>query len=167
MTARAALVLVLAGCGDNLSGSTRDAAVACAATFSGNFAETATADSCAMLVGPTTTDDATLQLAVPTTTLPPSVMVTIDLGASPSLGTYSPETVASWVARGVQHVGNGVCVYNAGSSAVPTGSFELRLDALDAASGSAHGELALVLTVLGYPETDCGEVDTEQIDLRF
>jgi hypothetical protein len=163
VTARAALVLALIGCGDNHT-PTVDApppAIPCVATFSGNFAETANADSCAMLAS------GTLDLAIPTTTLAPSVMASFDLGASPSPGTYSPETVPTWSARGVQRIGGGACLYAAGNAAVPTGRFELVLDAVDLAAGSAHGTLSLTQFVLAFAGTDCGASDTEQIDLQF
>lgn len=159
MTRRWALLIAFAGCGDNIAPTdAAPAALACTATFTGNFALQTTADSCAMLAS------GSLQLTIPAMPLRDPLNASFDLGASPSPGAYSPDSVGSWTARGVQQVGNGVCVYNAGATAVPTGSFTLQLDAVDPA---AHGSLQLVMYVLAYPGTTCGTADTEQLDLQF
>ncbi len=168
MTARGALVVAvaLAGCGDNVKrDGLADASAGCTATFGGNFAETSSSDACAS-VAVDGAGDATLALTIPTTTLPPSLKVTIDLGASPSPGSYSSDTVTSWSARGVQDVGNGVCLYSAGTTAVPTGSFALQLTGV-AAGGELHGTLMLTIYVLAFPGTDCGSGDIETVSIAF
>lgn len=162
MTARAALaILALGACGDNAAprdAGAPDASDACTATFSGNFAEMSSGQLCATLA-----EDGTLAVAVPSMTLSPPLKLTVDLGASPSRGHYSSDAVASWSARGVQAIGNGVCVYNAGSQAVPTGELELDLEAIQ----PVHGTLQLTLYVLAFPGTDCGVADTESVVVRF
>lgn len=141
-------------------------AASCAAQFSGNFAEVATADACATL----TTDgsgDTLLDLAIPSAMLAPGVSAAFGLGLSPSPGMYSSESLALWSARGVQTVGTGACVYNAGATAVPPGYFAMTLDSLDAVAGAAHGSLSMTLWVLAYPGTNCGAGETEQVELQF
>ena len=164
-------LLVLAACGDNLTvpidaAVAPDAAIHCAAAFSGNFVETSAADACAV-VSRDAAGRVTLALAVPTTTLAPSLMVTIDLGPAPLAGFDSSETTATWAARGARLVGTGACIYAAGSMAVPHGSFALTLTSIDTAVGSAHGDLQLALFVLSSSATDCGSDDTERLDLAF
>jgi hypothetical protein len=144
--------------------STPDASGACVAQFSGDFTETATAGSCATI----TVDgsgDTTLALAIPSTAVPSGVASSFDLGESPAPGTYSSDSITTWSARGVRTLGNGACVYSAGATAVPQGSFAMTVDAIDAAT--AHGSLSLTLWVLAYPGTDCGADNTEQVQLQF
>lgn len=149
-------------CGDNARPAvTADAAGGCTATFTGNFGESSAAPTCATITTGSGSDT-TLELAIPSQMLPPSVTVDVDLGATPSPGHYSSATVSSWTARGVQHVGNGVCLYNGGSTAVPTGSFEL-----DLASIAGHGTLTTTLYVLAFPATECGAGDVEMIHVGF
>jgi hypothetical protein len=157
------LLIAFAACGDNTAGpsTTPDAFTGCSATFSGNFAETSTADQCATMT------DAKLELMIPTTTLAAAVKVDIDLGSSVSVGSYSSDSVASWTARGVVYVGDLVCVYSAGATAVPTGDFALHVASVDAVSASVHGSLMMTIYVLAFPGTDCGDGDTERVDLRF
>lgn len=161
---RALLLLAVGACGDNLAtdAGAPDATVTCAATFSGNFAETSAASRCAA-VDP----DGTLALTIPSQTLPPSLDATIDLGASPSAGAYSSEVVSSWSARGIETVGSSVCLYNAGASAVPPGDFALRLDQIDTAAGVAHGAITMTIYVLPFPGTDCGDGDVEHVAVEF
>ena len=167
MTTCWALPIALAACGDNAA--ERDASVACSATFSGNFAEFSSADQCATLAagGSGSSADATLALTIPTSTLTPAVKMKIDFGPSVSDGSYSSETVSSWTAQGLRDVGQGACAYNGGATAVPTGDFALHVDSVDAATGSIHGAIAITLYVLAFPGTDCGDGDTERVDVRF
>ena len=150
------LLLVLAACGDNTV--VPDAApIACSATFSGDFSDHVAMPSCAMLTG------STFALTVPAAMLTTPLTVSIDLGASPSPGAYSPGNVGAWDARGVTTIAQqGACVYAAGNTVVPTGSFMLVLDTLD-----PHGSLALTQYVLGFPSTDCGTNDTEHVAISF
>jgi hypothetical protein len=156
-----ALAIVLAACGDNTAPHADAAPAGCVAVFTGNFTETSSPDACA------TVASGSLQLMVPTTTLGTTLAATFALGEAPTSGTYAPETIAAWAARADQRIGNGICVYSAGSAVVPHGSFELQLDAIDAAAGTAHGTLALVQYVLVFPSTECGQADTEHVDVRF
>ena len=166
---RALLLCALAACGDNALGvdaAVPDAAIRCAATFRGNFDASSTLDTCATA----TLDDrgrATLALAIPTSALDEPWTAQIDLGPLPASGRYVSSGVATWRASGVHRIGNGVCFYNAGTAAVPTGSFALTLDSVDVATTEVHGALAVVQYVLAYPSTDCGDADTEMIDVRF
>ncbi len=166
---RALVLIALAACGDNagkpVDAPGPDAATGCTATFTGNFAETGVFATCAMVAAGM--PDATLTFTVPTVTLGTSFAVTIDLGPAPSAGEYSSETVATWSARAVERVGDGPCLYNAGNTAVPHGSFDLELDALDVASNTSHGMLALTVYVLAFPSIACGTGDTEMLALRF
>jgi hypothetical protein len=141
-----------------------DAIAVCTAQFAGDFAESATAGSCATI----TIDgsgETMLALAIPSATLAPEVAASFDLGASPAPGAYSSDSVTTWSARGVQTIGTGACVYNAGTTAVPQGNFAMTLDAVDASS--AHGSLSLALWVLAYPGTDCGADNIEQVQVAF
>ena len=167
---RLALALVCGACGDN----TRPAAapdagpVPCVAHFSGNFAETSTSAACAMIAsGSDSPPQTSLTLAIPSTTLGEPLAVTIDLGSAPAPGDYAPESVPSWSARAFVNVGMGACVYLAGNTAIPQGSFALSLAEVDAKAGTAHGSLVLDQSVLAFPGTDCGAVDTERTDLTF
>ena len=168
-----AAYLVLAGCGDNahLAPDAPPPAhpdappppAACLATFAGNFAETISLGAdCAMLSGHTT-----LAFAVPSHHLDTSVEIQLDLGATPEPGMSSSESVASWSAMATQMIGNAKCIYIAGATAVPTGSFTITLDVLDVPAGTAHGDLALELAVLPGAETNCGPSNMETLDLAF
>jgi len=164
---------LLASCGDN-AGLPLDAsrpprpdasppAAACAATFSGNFAErVAMSPDCAMLSGQTT-----LTFAVPSYQPTATVAIAIPLGATPELGQYTSETVAAWSAMATVAIGDANCIYLAGATAVPPGSFTLTLDAIDVAGHTAHGRLVLELGVLPGAETDCGPSNAETLDLAF
>ena len=169
MTARAALLIALASCGDNLSAV--ETSARCTATFSGNFAESSTLDPCAIArLDTSAPGHTTLELTIPSTALGASLTAQLDLGVSPSPGAYSSRSVLSWSARAVQHVGDGVCLYGAGTSAVPAGSFELTLDTIapiDATTSAVHGALELVQYVLAFPSTDCGDGDTELVEIDF
>jgi len=159
----------LAGCGGSHAAPpdvAPDAAPACTATFSGNFAEVDAAATCASIVVDAQ-HDASLELALPVAALDAKLVVSIALGTAPAPGQISSDTVALWSAVATEHVGSGSCRYSAGASAVPPGSFALALAAIDVAAGTAHGTLALTLYVLTAPGTDCGPSDTEQVTLAF
>jgi hypothetical protein len=139
-------------------------ASACRATFSANFAETwAGPANCAQLA--TAAGDTTLQLAIPSTKLGTELAISFDLGASPTPGTYSTQNlVTPWSANATQELDMTACFYQAGTGAVPAGSFSLVLDALDP---HPHGKLDLTLYVLSRPYTYCGETNTEQVSVTF
>jgi hypothetical protein len=61
--------------------------------------------------------------------------VAIALGASPTVGDYSSETVHEWSAFGVARPG---CEYVAGSQSVPRGRFKLTLSALEIVDAGAQ-----------------------------
>src|SRR5262249_60945627 len=124
------------------------------ATFSAIFAESSTA--------PANCPTGMLAFSIPTHALAASLDVMIEL-PSPTAGPYSSETVATWSARAVQLIGNGICLYSAGNAVVPQGSFTLELDSVD----PAHGTLAITQYVLVYPATDCGDADTEMVRITF
>jgi len=154
------LALVLAGCGGGTTHGV-DAGpdappVACTAGFIGNFVD----DSTAAANCPTL-DGGTLAFSVPVAALGSTLDVSIQLGA-PTPGTYSSAGALTWSARAVQMIGNGICLYSAGDSVVPHGDFTLSLDDL-----APHGKLTLTQYVLVYPDTDCGDADTEQVLLTF
>ncbi|HEY1548030.1 MAG TPA: hypothetical protein VGG28_09420 [Kofleriaceae bacterium] len=157
-----ALLLALVACGGGPSASASaadarcgDAAVcgnACEASFSGNFAETSySAANC-----PTLGSD--LAFAIPSSTLGSDLAVSIAV-AGP--GTYSSETVATWTAVAARSIGDGGCVYSAGSDIVPTGSFTLELQ------GSDHGTLNLVLYVHALQSSNCGLASNEAVEVVF
>ena len=153
------LAIFLAACGSSPAAppdaAPPDAApIPCTATFSGNFDESST--------GPANCATGMLTFSVPTHALGAPLDVKIDL-PSPTAGSYSSETVATWSARAVQLIGNGICLYSAGNAVVPQGSFTLELDSVD----PPHGTLAITQYVLVYPETDCGDADTEMVRIAF
>jgi hypothetical protein len=155
------LALLLAGCGGGSSPPAVDAALdaspaACVAQLTGNFVETSMADANC----PTLTDGA-LAFSVPIAALASKLDISIQL-APPAPGSYSSAGALVWSARAVQLIGNGICLYSAGSDVVPHGDFTLALDSL-----APHGVLTLTQYVLVYPDTDCGDGDTEQIVLTF
>jgi len=56
----------------------------------------------------------------------------------------------------------GECIFQAGATAVPTGSFTLALD-----STAPHGTLRIVDYVLALRGTNCGPGDTETLTIAF
>jgi hypothetical protein len=165
-----ALLLLLAACGSSPAAKPDaplpDAAIACTAHFSGNFVETSTTDTCATITHPLATPDhAVVTLTVPTMTLGTSLAGTIDLGTAPSLGLYTSRTIESWRVRAAQRIGEGTCLYAAGSTEVPQGTFELTVT--DLADPDIHGTLDLTQFILGFPSTDCGDSDTEMVSIAF
>ena len=164
------ILLLLAACGDNAHApidAAPDAAGACTATFSGNFHEVATLPTCATVMpgDGDAADHSVLRLVLPSTTLAADFMIQLDLGTSAGPGGYSSATTTAWGARAIQRIGDGLCVYNAGADATPHGSFSASLTALDASS--AHGTTSLTLYVLTSPGSDCGDADTELVDVAF
>jgi len=169
-----AAYLLLVGCGDNAHlapdapppPSRPDAPpppADCAATLSGNFAETVPLPAnCATVSGTTT-----LAFSVPSVYLGTSIAIAIDLGATPEPGMYSSESVASWSAMATQMIGNAKCIYIAGPTSVPPGDFTMTLAAIDLGAGTAHGDLALQLALLPGAETNCGQSNMETLDLAF
>ena len=158
--------IALAGCGSTAAAidAAPDASTRCTAVFSGNFAETSVSDGCAT-TGMAENGDVTLVLMVPSTTLATSVAGLFDLGPAPTPGHYSQRTVTTWRVRAPQRIGDGTCLYAAGSMQVPQGSFDLMLTEIDAAG--VHGTLDLTQYVLGFPGTDCGDSQTEQLSLAM
>lgn len=158
MTARACLLLALAACGDDPPRPDAAApASSCVATFTGDFPDTTTTDNCATLTS------STLAFTLTTNRPEQPFQAMFELGSPPSPGTYTSETVASWMAQMVVYIGNSVCVCNAGNAATPQGNFTLELQAAD----PPHGSLHLVQYVLAYPGTVCGYGDIENIDVSF
>src|ERR1700690_3131355 len=152
------LAVLLAACGSTPVAIDGAAVIPppCTGAFTGNFTETATMADCAMQSA------SMLQLAMPSATLATTFQIAIDLGPSPSTGTYSSETVGAWSPSASAKVGNAQCVYAAGNAAVPSGSFSLTLDDL-----APHGKLDMGVYVLMPPFTSCGPQMTETIALRF
>jgi hypothetical protein len=167
--ARLIPVALLAACGSPAAkpdAPPLDAALPCVAQFTGNFTESSTAPSCAMITHTVSAPDHfTLALTVPSVTLGTSLVGSFDLGTAPSLGLYSSRTLEQWRARAAQRVGEGTCLYAAGSLEVPQGNFELQLTAL--ADPDVHGTLDLTQFILGFPSTNCGTVDTEMVTVSF
>ena len=163
------VLVLLAGCGSPAAKPDAppiDAAIPCTAHFSGNFTEDASPATCAMITHTVTAPDHfTLAISVPSVTLATAVAGTFDLGTAPSLGFYSSRTVPTWRMRAAQRVGEGTCLYAAGSQEVPQGNFELEVTAL--ADPAVHGTLDLTQFILGFPSTDCGDYDTEMVTVTF
>jgi hypothetical protein len=177
-----AILLALAACGDNAEPAKPDArpvpdsapAAACSATLTGNVAEvTATDALCPRLLPATTMDHTLIRFVVASHVMAANIGINIDLGAQPTAGEYSSETTPIWSALAIETAPvNGACIFTAGASSVPAGSFELHLDALDLAAGSAHGQLALLMFVLPRTteqgmQTDCGAGTTESVAITF
>lgn len=148
-------------------GSDQACGNACVASFTGNFdAETTGSANCATLSGSAGTNDVTLELGLGAgKDLDAPLMVSIDLSSAPTAGEVSSETTTSWSALGLREVGSGACVFSAGASGVPTGSFTMTLTSIDATS--AHGELVIEQFLQAQPGVDCGAGDTETVDARF
>jgi hypothetical protein len=155
------LLLALVACGGTSAATSDDARCgdaavcgnACEASFSGNFAELSySAASC-----PTLGSD--LAFSIPSTTIGSDLAVSIAIGGP---GTYSSETVATWTAVAARSIGDGGCVYSAGSDIVPTGSFTL-----DLANATPHGTLDLVLYVHALQASDCGTASNEAVEVVF
>jgi hypothetical protein len=150
-------------------------ATLCSAQFRGNTSDSvAFGDDCGTLgVAP----DAGAEGAYVLTFHGSGALVTeadiaIYLGATPTLGSFSAQSVSQWSAAGTSNKNPG-CEFRAGSAAVPMGSFTLTLTSLDLSSadaangGSAHGSLNAAMYVHAPPDTDCGAGETESIALAF
>lgn len=153
------MAILVAACGDNRHvPAVPDAPppAACTATYSGNLAETATADACVMLTG------TQLVAKLPSTRLDASLDFMIELGTTAIAGTYSSAAASGpWSASGTRTVDQQFCHYSAGSASAPHGSFTLVLDA------ALHGHLALETAVLADPFTNCGDPITLAVGLAF
>jgi len=166
-TGIAAIACVAIGCGDNSrpppDASMRPPPPPCVATFAGNFAETAElAPGCA-----TVSLAGAFALALPSMVLATTDEISIDLDAAPTIGNYSSETVRTWSAQATLRHGSDVCIYLAGSSAVPPGSFTMAISEVDDARHTAHGTLVVQQNVLAGAETSCGAGTTEQVTVEF
>ncbi len=163
-----------------LTACSSSSSASCTAQLTGNTTESATLSSnCGVVTFSPATDDAgadagsasdtyVLNLSANTKDIA-QVKVSIDLGASPAVGSFSSENVASWSLTAVSTNGES-CVYSAGTESVPVGSFTLTLKSVDVASGGtgqAHGTLALTAYVHAPPNADCGAGDTEDIVFDF
>jgi hypothetical protein len=155
-----AICCLLVACGDNSHEAvTVDAAPAtCSASFTGEFAATASGSAdCPNLV------DAALDFALPVQALGGSVLaIAIDL-PSPAPGSFSSETIDSWSASVFEAETNGGCLYRAGNAATPQGSFTLALDSIM----PLHGSLTMSLAILTLPGSVCGQIDTEIVTSTF
>jgi hypothetical protein len=121
----------------------------------------------------TTMGDTLIRFVVASHVLAANIGINIDLGAQPTASVYSPENTPIWSALAIETAPvNGACIFTAGASSVPAGSFELGLDALDLAAGTAHGRLSLLMFVLPRTteqgmQTDCGAGTTESVVVTF
>jgi hypothetical protein len=156
------LLLALVACGgtsaatapaDARCGDASTCGSACEASFTGNFAETSYSDANCPSAG------SALTFAIPSATIGNALAVSITVGGP---GTYSSETVADWTAVAARSIGDGGCVYSAGSDIVPTGSFTL-----DLVDSSPHGTLDLVLFVHALEASDCGPASNEAVEVVF
>jgi hypothetical protein len=174
----------LAACGDNNVPAAPDAAPfadsapigACSAMLTGNATETTTSDDlCPMLMpgAGASTGHTLLHFVVASKVLATNLGISIDLGTQPTASVYSSENTPVWAALAIETTPvDGACIFTAGASSVPAGSFELRLDALDLVAGTAHGELSLLMFVLPRTteqgmQTDCGAGTTESVVVTF
>jgi hypothetical protein len=156
-------VLALAACGGSSHPPGADApAGSCHVDLSGNFTESSDSTDACPTLAPDDTGHQVLAATVASTTLGTSFDISVDLGPMPATGLYSSETVATWNALAIQERGQGECIFQAGATAVPTGSFTLTLD--DAAP---HGTLRILNYVLALLGTNCGAGDIETLELRF
>jgi hypothetical protein len=150
-------------CGGGGAGGGGGAAIPCAARFVGNYDDLQDYHAqCASLVHGG--KSWTLDVDVDSPKLGGQTQIRIDLGASPTAGSFSSETLASWSAVAAE---SNSCAFEAGSQVVPTGSFSLTLTKIDTAAGVVHGTLEILQTVHAPPMTDCGKDDHEQIDVQF
>jgi hypothetical protein len=158
----AVLPAVVAACGSPEPAPCADAAVCdgmCIASWTGNFRDgSRAAANCAHLA-----PELALELQSPVIGSP--LVISIDLGAAPSAGMFSSETVATWSAVQARSIGNGACVYSAGDMVVPTGSFTLELASVD--GDAPHGHITIVQYVHAVEDTVCGTADTETVDAVF
>lgn len=130
---------------------------ACTATWSGNFADVATAATpCAAMTG------STLAITAPSSLLMMPLPISVEL-AAPVAGSYTPSNVTAWSASEVRMIVGNSCAFEAGSTVAPHGDFTLTL----ADAAAPHGTLALDLTVLAETASTCGTPLTEHLELAF
>jgi len=159
---RAALV-ALAACGGSSQPPAADAPPgSCHVDLSGNFTESSDTTAACPTLAPDDSGHQILAATIASTTLGTSFDITVDLGPTPAIGLYSSETVAAWNALAIQEHGQGECIFQAGATAVPTGSFTLTLD-----DTAPHGTLRILHYVLALLGTNCGPGDIETLELRF
>ena len=168
---RALIVIALSigACGDDVI-VPPDAAIECGASLRGNTAdEVRGPKACAEVAAGVAESegDVVVRFALPSTALASTVGIEIDVGAAPATGTYTPATSPRWSALAIREVGSGACTYIAGSMQTPPGTFTLTLDRIDPAARVAHGALTATLSVLAYLGSDCGDIGTETVDIRF
>jgi hypothetical protein len=146
----------------------------CQVELSGNYVESsASQDDCPTLApgAGATAGDTLLQFKLASPAIHSHFEISLDLGPSPSSGTYNSATTALWSATAVKPVApEGGCVFRASNNATPTGDFTLELQAVEHAT--AHGTLALRLFVLprtadSGAQTNCGPGTTEDLRVRF
>jgi hypothetical protein len=153
---RALLLVVLAACGDDVHPTDPRLTGACIATFTGNFDESfADPANCPMI---TVTEDKRLSLgfSLEPAALGDTLGIGVDLGISPAPGRYNSTNAPPWSALGLR----GGCVFIAGDTAVPPGSYTLDFD-------GRHGRLAILQHVLATQGSDCGAGDIEMIAIDF
>ncbi|HMG21548.1 MAG TPA: hypothetical protein VK607_09540 [Kofleriaceae bacterium] len=156
-----------AGCGDNRPTEGEAAGEPCAAAFSENFAETSS-DPANCPAVETADGHTTLRFALPSQTIGAEFAIAIDLGEAPSPGLYTAQSLATpWSADALHEFEMTSCLYHAGTAAVPPGTFQLALDALDTGDAGVHGQLDVVLYVLARPYTYCGETNIEHVAVTF
>lgn len=154
---RAAILVAVAACGDNVHPLDPRLTGECVATFAGNFDEqTIDAANCPMIEGGGATS-VSLRFAIVSPTLGGVMGIVIDLGIAPPRGRYTSTGAGPWNALGLRANG---CVYSAGDTAVPPGSYVLDFD-------GAHGTLAIQQHVLAIQDGDCGAGDNESIAIDF
>jgi len=109
----------------------------CALRLSGNASGALSLPSCGELslsAGESGAAEVGLSFHWSTATLR-ALDVAIALGAAPTVGDYSSQTLREWRALGVARTG---CEYVAGSDSVPRGSFKLTLSSLEIVAAGAQ-----------------------------
>src|SRR5262249_25371841 len=150
--------------------------VACKANFAGNYTE------CEVDQGACTTlarsgDSWSLAFKLKSTS-GVGIQAQFDLGASPAVGTFGPDTIYDWTAVGVGSAPCAksvmgdcamVCAYTAGNGGATSGSFFLSLTSVDVSSATpaAHGALEVTQIVEAGLGVDCGRGDTEELAVLF
>ncbi|HEY1954530.1 MAG TPA: hypothetical protein VGH28_02945 [Polyangiaceae bacterium] len=159
----AALLVALASAACSSTEPPVDASTSCSFALSGNTNDTASPATCAT-VGAGDAGGSTLTISGVTPAFA-RIQAEFDLGAAPSAGQLTNETVASWDFVAV--ASSSTCTFQAGSDAVPLGNFSLTIASIDASSGVAHGTLTLLAYVHAPAQTDCGYDDTENVSVQF
>ena len=162
----ASLFAVLAACGGDSAPCAEGTVCngACAVTFTGNFDETSrAAASCPHVVADPGSGDQLFVVGIYSPKLRAQLAISIDLGAAPRAGMYTPETSGAWHAAVAANAADSDCEYSAGSTAVPTGTFTLSLDAV----APLHGTLQILQFVQAAAGTPCGPGHTESPEHPF